>query len=215
MGKKWQRICFLSSQHRSLSAVGERENYNRSMCSSVRMASQKNINLKHTICSWFFSGTFSLFDDILHPHLCIVCGFFFTSFVPLRSWQTPNLHVFCSKTQVTEFMSKCIYKCVTWSCFELPWDPEKGVSLHWSATIWIVPLSGDYHITFTLYSITSRIFPNIMWRRKQRAYRGFNMKRKLKQLEETGRDWIQKDCQGACIQICIPSSHLLMQLPRH
>ena len=31
------------------------------------------------------------------------------------------------------------------------------------------------------------------------------MKRILKQLEGTGRDWIQKDCQGACIQICIPA----------
>ena len=41
---------------------------------------------------------------------------------------TPNLRVFCSKAQVTEFMRKCIYEHVTCSCFELPWDPERRAS---------------------------------------------------------------------------------------
>ena len=95
VGKKWQRICFLSSQHRFLSAVGERENYKRSMCSSVRMASQKNISLKHTICSWFFQEHFHYWWH--PPPAFMYCVFFLHVLSPCGRGKLPTYMFFAPK----------------------------------------------------------------------------------------------------------------------
>ena len=65
------------------------------MCSSVRMASQKNISLKHTICSWFFQEHFHYWWH--PPPAFMYCVFFLHVLSPCGRGKLPTYMFFAPK----------------------------------------------------------------------------------------------------------------------